>query len=182
MEHKLCINSYSGRIFDPTAAALSDLCIEDIAHALSLLCRANGHIHFFYSVAQHSLACAREAAARGWSRRVQLLCLLHDASEAYLGDLTRPLKRHLPAFYEIEERLQAQILAALGVAAPTEAERALVSQIDDAMLYWEFRLLHPMGIDVPPGELVLPLHPAQLPCKQVEDDYLAAFAALRKEA
>ncbi len=181
MDRKLvCINSYNGRCFDPTAPETADLCIEDVAHALSLLCRANGHLHFFYSVAQHCLACQREAAVRGWSPRLQLLCLLHDASEAYIGDLTRPLKRHLPAFFEIEERLQAQIHAALGVDAPTETEDAQVAEIDDAMLYWEFRLLHPTGIDCPPGVLVHPLEPRELPQKQVEQDYLAAYAALRE--
>ena len=122
------INTFHAHRFDPTAAQTEDICVEDIAHALSLLCRANGHLRHFYSVGQHSLACQREAAARGWTPRVQLLCLLHDASEAYIGDLTRPLKRHLPAFDDIERRLQGQIFAALGVAPPTEAEAGHISR------------------------------------------------------
>lgn len=179
MEHKpACINSYNGHCFDPTAAAPDDLCIEDIAHALSLLCRANGHLHFFYSVAQHCLACQQEAALRGWSPRLQLLCLLHDASEAYIGDLTRPLKRHLPVFSTIEEQLQQQIFAALGISAPSKAEQALVAKIDDDMLYWEFHLLHPTGIEAPHGALLQPLEPAERPAKQVETDYLTIYTTL----
>ena len=173
------INSYHGHCFDPTAAAPEDLCIEDIAHALSLLCRANGHLCLFYSVAQHCLACQREAAARGWSARVQLLCLLHDASEAYIGDLTRPLKRHLPAFAAIEARLQWQIYAALDVPPPTPEEARQVAEVDDAMLYWEFQLLHPAGIDCRRLELRGPFCPQELPHEQVEHAYLAAFAALK---
>ena len=67
------INTFHAHRFDPTAAQTEDICVEDIAHALSLLCRANGHLRHFYSVGQHSLACQREAAARGWTPRVQLL-------------------------------------------------------------------------------------------------------------
>lgn len=85
------ITTYLKKYFDPLNANINDIEIEDIAHALSLLCRANGHFEHFYSVAQHLLNCAKEAKARGYSKRVQLGCLLHDASEAYLSDVTRPV-------------------------------------------------------------------------------------------
>jgi hypothetical protein len=73
------------------------------------MCRANGHIRHFYSVAQHCLNCAREAQARGHSDAIQLACLLHDASEAYISDITRPVKRSLPQYTEIEDVLQSLI-------------------------------------------------------------------------
>lgn len=174
------INTFHAHRFDPTAAQTEDICVEDIAHALSLLCRANGHLRHFYSVGQHSLACQREAAARGWTPRVQLLCLLHDASEAYIGDLTRPLKRHLPAFDDIERRLQGQIFAALGVAPPTEAEAAQVAEIDDAMLYWEFQRLHPTGIECRCLPLTGPLDLSERAPAAAEADFLAAYAALKE--
>ena len=66
--------------------------IEDIAHALSLLCRGNGHVRTFYSVGQHCLAAAKEAAAREDSRRVILAALLHDATECYLSDVPIPTR------------------------------------------------------------------------------------------
>ncbi|MBQ2478887.1 MAG: phosphohydrolase, partial [Erysipelotrichales bacterium] len=99
------ITTYSGIHFTPTDPDPSQIEIRDIAHSLSLLCRANGHFKYFYTVAQHSLACALEAKARNHSVRVQLGCLLHDAAEAYVSDVTRPIKALLPEYLPIEDRL-----------------------------------------------------------------------------
>ncbi len=96
------ITTYSGIHFTPASPRPEDISIYDIAHALSLLCRANGHFHEFFSVAAHAINCAEEAKARGYSPRVCLACLLHDASEAYLSDITRPVKAILPIYLEIE--------------------------------------------------------------------------------
>ena len=85
------IITISKKRFSPLQAEAGDIEITDIAHALSLLCRANGYTRHFYSVAQHSLNCAAEAKARGLSEDIQLACLLHDASEAYISDITRPV-------------------------------------------------------------------------------------------
>ena len=69
------MNTYSGRKFDPMKIASEDVYLEDIAHALSLVCRGGGQIRWFYSVGQHSINCAHEALARGWSDRMALLFL-----------------------------------------------------------------------------------------------------------
>ena len=61
------ITTVTGKHFYPLNPNQQDIDIEDIAHALSLICRANGHFRHFYSVAQHSIACAEEAIARGHS-------------------------------------------------------------------------------------------------------------------
>ena len=81
------ITTYTGIHFYPTEPDPEGICIEDIAHALSLLCRGNGHVSTFWSVAQHCIICAREAAAREWPDRLVLACLLHDASEDKLAML-----------------------------------------------------------------------------------------------
>ena len=94
------------KYFDPLNIDESLLDIKDIAHALSLICRGNGHVQYFYSVAQHSLACAKEAKTRGYSKEVILGCLLHDGSEAYLSDVTRPIKKELTYYLEVEDVLQ----------------------------------------------------------------------------
>jgi 5'-deoxynucleotidase YfbR-like HD superfamily hydrolase len=78
------ILTYSRRRFNPLTPTVHDIHVTDIAHALSLMTRANGHFRHFYSVAQHSINCSLEARARGLSQRVQLACLLHDASESYI--------------------------------------------------------------------------------------------------
>ena len=89
------ITTVSGIHFYPLNPNPDDIDISDIAHALSLICRANGHFKYFYSVAQHCIACAEEAIERGYSLEVTLGCLLHDASEAYLCDVTPVSYTHL---------------------------------------------------------------------------------------
>ncbi len=131
------ITTYSGVHFTPLEPKKSEIKIEDIAHALSLMARANGHFPKFYSVGQHCVHCCEEAAARGYDRRVRLACLLHDASEAYLADITRPVKQHLPKYREIEEILQEAVFRKyLGVLS--KEERALWRELDDTLLYYEF--------------------------------------------
>ncbi len=132
------ITTYSKKPFDPVNAAPEEIQIVDIAHALSLMCRANGHFPYFYSVAQHCVNCVREAAARGYSERVQLGCLLHDASEAYLSDVTRPIKQLLPHYLEVEERLQNIVFDKWITPTLTQTERAQIFEVDDALLYHEF--------------------------------------------
>lgn len=133
-----CIKTYLGVMFDPLNPDPNLIYIEDIAHALSMLCRANGHFKSFYSVCQHSIHCMQEAQARGYSPRVQLACLLHDASEAYLSDVTRPVKHCIPKYLQIEEPLQNAIWQKYLCQPLSPEETAQVFQIDDAMLYHEF--------------------------------------------
>ena len=75
------ITTFSKVQMNPLCPKQEEIRIEDIAHAQSLMTRANGHFPEFYSVGQHSIACAREAIARNYSSRVVLACLLHDGSE-----------------------------------------------------------------------------------------------------
>jgi len=124
--------------FDPSEPKWDNIGIEDIAHSLSMLTRANGHFDTFFSVARHSLNCAYEAKQRGFDCRVQLLCLLHDAAEAYIGDMTRPLKMKIPEFSEIEKKYQDIIFSKFISPEITEEERSKARLIDDAMLYHEF--------------------------------------------
>ena len=141
------ITTVTGKHFYPLNPDQQNIDIEDIAHALSLICRANGHFRHFYSVAQHSLACAEEAAARGHSLAVVHGCLLHDASEAYLCDVTRPVKKHIPAYLQAEEKLQAVIWKHFIGRELTEAEQAQIFEIDDHILSMEFHLLMPEDLN-----------------------------------
>ncbi|MDR0223352.1 MAG: hypothetical protein LBI38_07480 [Oscillospiraceae bacterium] len=130
-----------GEDFTPITPDVKQIHIEDIAHALSQMCRANGHFVRFYSVAQHSINCANEAKARGLSARVQIACLLHDASEAYLSDITRPVKAYLSNYLKIEKRLQGIIYDKFLGSSLSVSEASHVSQIDNAMLVCEFNAL-----------------------------------------
>jgi hypothetical protein len=135
------MNTYSGMQFNPMEIEEKDVCIEDIAHALSLLCRGGGHLKYFYSVGQHSINCANEALARRWSKKVILGCLLHDASEAYISDIIRPVKKHLINYLEIEEMIMNVIFQKFGLSNFTEQEKKQIKQIDDEMLEHELHVL-----------------------------------------
>jgi Predicted hydrolases of HD superfamily len=141
-----CIITYQKHRFSPLKAKSEDIDIVDIAHALSLLCRANGHIKHFYSVAQHCINCAGEAKARGLSVEIRLACLLHDASEAFISDITRPVKRNLPQYTTFEAVLQDLIYERFGLRHLTEEDFLMVGEIDDSLLYYE--MLELMGEEV----------------------------------
>ena len=99
-----CIRTFTGLAFDYLDPKPSMICIEDIAHALSMVCRFAGQSREFYSVAQHSiLVCEILPPCLGCE------ALLHDASEAYMGDMARPLKRHLPDYKQIEAGIMEAI-------------------------------------------------------------------------
>lgn len=136
------IQTHSGRKFWPLDPRPEDILISDIAWALAKVCRFGGHCTAFYSVGQHcvvgSLIADQLAAERGLDRRqLGLAFLLHDASEAYLGDLMRPLKQ-MPEFEfyrETEKRLQRAIALKFNVGF----DDPLIKEIDDMMLFTERR-------------------------------------------
>lgn len=120
----------SGRYFDFNAPEEHDYDIKDIAHALSMLCRFNGHCDRFYSVAEH---CVR--ASMIVERERQLDALLHDAAEAYVA---KPLKQMLNDFNAIEHRIEAAINKQFGTGIS-------VKDADLAMLKIERGALMPAG-------------------------------------
>ena len=171
------ITTVTGKHFDPMDPGNQEFDIIDIAHALSLICRGNGHIRFFYSVAQHSIACAEEAIARGYSKNVVLGCLLHDGSEAYLADITRPVKKHLHKYLEVEEVLQNKIFEKW-IPTLSDEERKLVFEIDDAILYYEFTTLFGESIfDYVP---ILKSNPRfdYIEFSQIENEFITKFNEL----
>ena len=135
------ITTYTGRHFDPTCPEREKIDIRDIAHALSLTCRGNGHVKTFFSVGQHCVHCALEAEARGYSRRLVLACLLHDASECYMSDVPRPVKETMPQYKAVEERLLEQVYIKYLGSSLTDEEEKQVKQIDNDMLYYDLLYL-----------------------------------------
>lgn len=104
------IKTWKGRI-DPLNAKADEINIEDIAHALARQCRYNGHTVGYLSVARHSIWVSLMLELQGWDEGVQRIGLLHDAAEAYLGDLVRPLKQTAfgKAYLEVEAALEEVI-------------------------------------------------------------------------
>ena len=172
------ILTYSKTKFYPLEPIKADIKIIDIAHSLSLMTRANGHFEHFYSVAQHCVNCYKEARARGYSERVQLGCLLHDASESYISDLTRPVKKNLSQYFIIEEKLQGTIYEWFGIGDLSEEEQEQVKNVDDAMLYYEFKRLMDVCIfDVAP-QISMEHDFSLRDFASVEKEFLSAFNKL----
>jgi hypothetical protein len=91
------MQTYTGRRYYPLDPRAAEIEAADIAHALSLLCRYGGHVDRFYSVAEHCVLMSEAVAPEN-----ALAALLHDATEAYVCDVPRPLKRQLRNYADLE--------------------------------------------------------------------------------
>lgn len=174
------LQTFSGLAFWPLDPRPEEIRIDDIAHALSMQCRFTGHTKRFYSVAEHSVRvsemCDPQDAMWG---------LLHDASEAYLSDVARPVKR-LPVmaeYREAERQLLSVIVTKYGLS---DVEPASVLVADKIILGIEARdLMSPL---LPGWEKWLALIPADCRLKlerpwnpeQAEERFLARFEDLRR--
>lgn len=130
------IQTLSGKHFDYNNIRHDDIVIEDVARALSNICRFTGHLPEFYSVAQHSFFSSFLVP-----HEYALEALLHDASEAYCQDIPAPLKRLLPDYRSIENKVETVIREKFGLPY---AKSLIVKQADLIMLATERRDL---GID-----------------------------------
>ena len=99
------MQTFTGRAFFPMNVGRSEIDIYDIAHSLGLQCRYNGHVSRFYSVAEHCVLMSYSVPEED-----ALWALLHDATETYVGDLIRPVKKHLPEFVQIEDKIMKAIV------------------------------------------------------------------------
>lgn len=154
------ITTFVGKQFYPLDARPEDICIEDVAHALSHICRYGGHSREFYSVAQHSIyvqevICDEMGLHHEYD--LQLAALIHDATEAYMGDMVRPLKVSMPEYRAAEERLNFICYQALCPVLPARLEwEAVIKEADNMALMAERRDIinhfnREWNIDVPPA-------------------------------
>ena len=173
------INTHSRRqvnVADPRPETID---IEDIAHALTFLCRGGGHTEFFFPVARHCVYCAREAAARGLSREVVLACLLHDASEAYMVDMPSPIKDGLfPEYRAYENRLLDCIYNKFIGRSLTEEELALVDEIDHTLLKYDLKYLLNLDVELPKVHIELKYEFE--PFGKSKADYMKIFEETRR--
>ena len=169
-----CINTFSGKqvnIEDPQEETID---IQDIAHALSFICRGCGNTSIFFPVARHCVYCAKEAQARGASNAAILACLLHDASEAYMMDLPKPIKDNLLPQYRIyEDILLDRIYQKFLGRSLTKEESELVACVDHDLLMYDLKFLLNMDVELP--ELHIELNYTFEPFEKSEQEYLAIF-------
>ena len=175
------ITTYTGMHFEPADPDPEMIRIEDIAHALSLICRGNGHVKSFWSVGQHCICCAKEAKERGLSGHLVLACLLHDASECYMSDIPRPFKKELPEYQTSEKKLLDMIYTKYLGSPLTQEEESRLREIDDCMLWYdlEYLLGERQSGEVPP--LHIDLDYSFRPFADVEEEYLKLFHLFRTD-
>ena len=133
-----CIITASGLVFDILETTPEMICIEDIAHATSQGNRFTGHSKFPYPVSQHS-----RLGSYLVPQQYALRFLLHDGSEAYLGDMNRPLKHFTPAgdeYRKVEKRIQGIIYNKFGLS---EDEPDIIHEVDNMMFYAEKAAIMP---------------------------------------
>lgn len=171
------IATYGGAEFNLASPEAGRCSIEDVAHALSHLCRFTGHTREFYSVAQHSWHCSHLVAPKH-----AYAALMHDAAEAFIGDIATPLKAMLPEYRAIEHRIEAAVFAQFNVPNPLPPE---VKQADLRMLATEKRDLLPAscgdwaileGIE-PIQRKIMPFH-----AEMAKGMFLQRYAKLRGRA
>lgn len=167
------IQTYSGRRFTPTNPNPDAIVIQDIAHSLSMQCRFGGHTKSFYSVAQHcvlvSYICNFEDALWG---------LMHDATEAYLVDVPRPIKRSglMDAYLGFEDKVQEAICKRFGLIGK---EPASVKRADTILLATEARDLLPnLRTDWSIKETPLPFKINPLGPREAKDAFMKRFFEL----
>lgn len=124
-----CIRTFTGNYVNVFDAIPELICIEDIAHALSMQCRFGGHLPEFYSVAQHSVEVSKLVPIED-----QFQALMHDASEAYLLDIPSPIKSGLRDYKDIEDGLMRTIASVFNfqypLTKPVKDADAIMLQIE----------------------------------------------------
>ena len=158
---------FTGRLLDPLNPNPEDIDIRDIAHALARMPRFAGHTYKFYSVAEHCLRCLHFVENGDFA----LEMLLHDASEAYLMDIPKPIKHRLPDYFQAEKKLENSIDIAFGLNSIFF--KKMNKEIDNIVLQEELvYLFEERGIHMPSWYRI------ERKMQHVEDIFLEKFQKL----
>ena len=133
------LKTFTGRVFDYNNITKDSIDISDVMRALPSINRFLGHSMRPYSVAEHTIRGYNLCCKLGYTPLQKLHWLIHDFTEAYMGDCPTPLKQLLPEFSVYEEKVEMAILEHLGLEQLTEEEYNLMKRIDSTMLVIEMR-------------------------------------------
>jgi len=139
-EWKSVMTVASGQVVNPMNLQDDDIHLRDIAFSLAKTCRYNGHCGGFYSVAEHSIIMSKIVPAD-----CAMWALLHDASEAYCGDLILPIKQLLPEFKELEDKIHDSIVRRFNLNITEEMHRK-VKVADQYMALTEIQHFFPKNL------------------------------------
>jgi 5'-deoxynucleotidase YfbR-like HD superfamily hydrolase len=175
--HSPYVSTFLGNRFFLEQPRIDDVAIEDIAHGLAFQCRFNGQTQAFYSVAQHSLMVMSLVP-----KELHFSALLHDAAEAYLGDMVKPLKNLFPEFTRIEARVMEIIGERFGIDLTHLDPR--IKNADYIALATEKRDLMPHSVEAwsylagiqPLPEIIQPMNPLE-----AKSQFLVAFETCSAE-
>lgn len=168
------MQTFTGRQFFPLDPRPEDFEIEDVAHALSHLCRYGGHCLRFYSVAEHSVHVADKCVSGRTMRRG---ALLHDAAEAYLVDVPRPVKACLPEYKRLEHSVEMAIAERFDLFWPIK--QPLIEDLDNRILVDEQKQVMagapaPWGTSGPPLDVTIEGWPPEI----AKVEFLSRFMEL----
>jgi len=142
-EARGCICTASGQTIDISNIVNETLRIEDLAHAMSRICRFNGHVLDFYCVAAHSVHVSEYLKFKGHSPYIQLIGLLHDMAEGIIGDIISPIKDLVPGIKELENIVLDRAYKCLAIPKPDKTTTMLVKDADNQIFLAEKNhLLH----------------------------------------
>ena len=188
------MQTYSGKVVDLKAPTPDMISIVDIAHALSMTCRFGGHCKKFYSVAEHSVWVEVAGRSEGYFTNITPTCwehclalLLHDAAEAYIGDIITPVKGLVPDFAHLENAWLRAIEVNFGLGTLLTSPSPIVRRADRTTLEFEaIELLNPSASSmIPPDPQHIPTMAGPLSgmfqCwnpEQAKDEFLGRFVEL----
>lgn len=185
------IETFTGKQFYPLEPDLRDVDIIDIAHSLSNMCRYTGHSNKYYSVAEHCILMCDFAGLAGHDILTQLIILLHDAHETYIGDISRPIKQSIlqkseflyEQFKKYITQLDEVIFEALNIPQwAVEKNKDYVKFLDNTILAREKQILFPnskneWSLSAPPLDVNIWCHPPEI----IEKHFLNRYKYLSKQ-
>lgn len=171
------IGTYTNKHFNFLNPHVDEVCIEDIAQALSMNCRYNGHVKSFYSVAEHCCIISDMIDRETGDSLEALSALLHDASEAYLTDIPRPIKPHLGGYMEMEAKAERVIQQKFGISPMSKRVKYIDTHICRAEAEILFKI-KPSWVDAYEH---MDIKIMSYPPAEAKNQFLRRFFRLQKE-